>query len=44
MKKILLLLSFTLFFYVNPIIIKDANALIIPGRTPCAETGYKKTL
>ena len=42
MKKLLLLLSFALFFYVNPIIIKDANAVYIPGRTPCSETGYKK--
>ena len=36
MKKLLLLLSFALFFYVNPIIIKDANAAY------CSTTGYKK--
>ena len=42
MKKFLLLLSFTLFFYVNPIIIKDANAVIVFGQTPCSETGYKE--
>ena len=42
MKKLLLLLSFALFFYANPIIIKDANAVYIPSRTPCSETGYKQ--
>ena len=42
MKKFLLLLSFTLFFYVNPIIIKDANAVVLLSDTPCSETGYKK--
>ena len=41
MKKLLLLLSFALFFYVNPIIIKDANAVALITDTPCSETGYK---
>jgi hypothetical protein len=41
MKKFLLLLSFTLFFYVNPIITKDANAVVLKSDTPCSETGYK---
>ena len=42
MKKLLLLLSFALFFYVNPIITKDANAVYNPKFIPCSETGYKK--
>jgi len=42
MKKFIGILSFALVFSINPIIIKDANAVYIPGRTPCSETGYKK--
>ena len=42
MNKILLIFSLTLVFYVSPIIIKKVDAVYIPSRTPCSETGYKQ--
>ena len=42
MKNLIGILSFVLVLSINPIIIKDANAVYIPSRTPCSETDYKQ--
>ena len=42
MKNLIGILSFALVLSINPIIIKDANAVYNPAFTPCSETDYKK--
>ena len=41
MKKFIGILSFALVLSINPIIIKDANAVSLKTDTPCSKTGYE---